>query len=236
MGNTFVLSKSNNKFNKSKIMKIAVLGTGMVGATISSKLIELGHSVKMGSRTATNEKAIEWTNNNGENASNGTYAEAAAFGEILFNCTSGTGALEALNLAGEQNLAGKIIIDVANPLDFSKGMPPTLSISNGNSLGEEIQKAFPNAKVVKALNTMWCGLMVNPAMINGGDHNVFVSGNYAEAKGIVKEILVSFGWLQQNIMDLGDITTARGTEMYLPLWLQIYGATNSGAFNIKIVS
>ena len=216
-------------------MKIAVLGTGMVGATISSKLIELGHSVKMGSRTATNEKAVEWTNNNGENASNGTYAEAAAFGEILFNCTSGTGALEALNLAGEQNLAGKIIIDVANPLDFSKGMPPTLSISNGNSLGEEIQKAFPDAKVVKALNTMWCGLMVNPAMINGGDHNVFVSGNDAEAKGIVKEILVSFGWTTNNILDLGDITTARGTEMFLPLWLRIMGATNSGAFNIKIV-
>ena len=217
-------------------MKIAVLGTGMVGATISSKLIELGHSVKMGSRTATNEKAVEWTNNNGENASNGTYAEAAAFGEILFNCTSGTGALEALNLAGEQNLAGKIIIDVANPLDFSKGMPPTLSISNGNSLGEEIQKAFPDAKVVKALNTMWCGLMVNPAMINGGDHNVFVSGNDAEAKGIVKEILMSFGWTANNILDLGDITTARGTEMFLPLWLRVMGATNSGAFNIKIVS
>ena len=217
-------------------MKIAVLGTGMVGATISSKLIELGHSVKMGSRTATNEKAVEWTNNNGENASNGTYAEAAAFGEIVFNCTSGTGALEALALAGEQNLSGKIIIDVANPLDFSKGMPPTLSISNDNSLGEEIQKAFPDARVVKSLNTMWCGLMVNPAMINGGDHNVFVSGNDAEAKGIVKEILMSFGWTANNILDLGDITTARGTEMFLPFWLRVMGATNSGAFNIKIVS
>jgi 8-hydroxy-5-deazaflavin:NADPH oxidoreductase len=217
-------------------MKIAVLGTGMVGATISSKLIELGHEVKMGSRTATNEKAVEWRNANGENASNGTYAEAAAFGEIVFNCTSGMGTLEALNLAGEQNLTEKIIIDVSNPLDFSKGMPPTLSISNDNSLGEAIQKAFPNAKVVKALNTMWCGLMVNPAMINGGDHNVFVSGNDTEAKASVKEILVSFGWTANNILDLGDITTSRGTEMFLPLWLRIMGATNSGAFNIKIVS
>ena len=217
-------------------MKIAVLGTGMVGATISSKLIELGHEVKMGSRTATNEKAVEWTNANGKNASNGTYAEAATFGEIIFNCTSGMGTLEALNLAGEQNLTEKIIIDVSNPLDFSKGMPPTLSISNDNSLGEVIQKAFPNAKVVKTLNTMWCGLMVNPAMINGGDHNVFMSGNDTEAKASVKEILLSFGWTANNILDLGDIATARGTEMFLPLWLKIMGATNSGAFNIKIVS
>jgi 8-hydroxy-5-deazaflavin:NADPH oxidoreductase len=220
----------------SKIMKIAVLGTGMVGATISSKLIELGHEVKMGSRTATNEKAVEWANTSGENASNGTYAEAAAFGEIIFNCTSGMGALEALNMAGGQNLAEKIIIDLSNPLDFSKGMPPTLSISNDNSLGEAIQKAFPSSKVVKSLNTMWCGLMVNPAMINGSDHNVFVSGNDTEAKASVKEILLSFGWTANNILDLGDITTARGTEMFLPLWLKIMGATNSGAFNIKIVS
>lgn len=217
-------------------MKIGILGTGTVGNTIGSKLIFLGHEVKMGSCTAGNEKALEFVNANGVNALQGTFDDAATFGEIIFNCTAGIASLEALNLAGEKNLSGKIMIDVSNPLDFSKGMPPTLSVVNTNSLGEEIQKVFPETKIVKALNTMWCGLMVNPAMINGGDHSTFICGNDDAAKEKVKEILHSFGWADKNILDLGDITKARGTEMYLPLWLSIYGATNSGAFNIKMVS
>lgn len=217
-------------------MKIAVLGTGNVGDTIGSKLIALGHTVMMGSRTADNEKAKAFVDRHVEKATAGTFADAASYGEIIFNCTAGVGSIEALKLAGEKNLNGKIIIDIANPLDFSKGMPPSLAISNTNSLGEEIQKTFPQTKVVKALNTMWCGLMVNPTMINGGDHSTFVSGNDTAAKEKVKEILKSFGWLDKNILDLGDITKARGTEMYLPLWLSIYGATNNGAFNFKIVS
>lgn len=217
-------------------MKIAVLGTGNVGDTIGSKLIEVGHTVMMGSRTADNEKAKAFVAKYNGNASSGTFADAAAFSEIIFNCTAGVGSIEALKMAGEKNLNGKIIVDIANPLDFSKGMPPSLAICNTNSLGEEIQKAFPQTKVVKTLNTMWCGLMVNPAMINGGDHNTFVSGNDTEAKEEVKKILKSFGWTEKNILDLGDITKARGTEMYLPIWLSIYGATNNGAFNIKIVS
>jgi predicted dinucleotide-binding enzyme len=216
--------------------KIAVFGTGMVGDTIGSKLITLGHEVMMGSRTSGNEKATAFVAKHDGKASAGTYADAAAFGEIIFNCTAGVGSVDALKMAGEKNLDGKIIVDIANPLDFSKGMPPTLAVVNNNSLGEEIQKAFPQTKVVKALNTMWCGLMVNPGMINGGDHSTFMSGNDAGAKEKVKEILKSFGWNENNILDLGDISTARGTEMYLPLWLRIYGATNSGAFNIKIVS
>ncbi|MDP2301979.1 MAG: NAD(P)-binding domain-containing protein [Ignavibacteria bacterium] len=217
-------------------MKIAVFGTGMVGDTIGSKLIELGHPVMMGSRTADNEKAKAFVAKHNGKASVGTFADAAAFGEIIFNCTAGVGSIDALKMAVEKDLNGKIIVDIANPLDFSKGMPPSLAIVNTNSLGEEIQKTFPQTKVVKTLNTMWCGLMVNPLMINGGDHNVFVSGNDASAKEEVKEILKSFGWNDKNILDLGDITKARGTEMYLPIWLSIYGATNNGAFNIKIVS
>lgn len=217
-------------------MKVAVLGTGNVGDTIGSKLIEVGHIVMMGSRTADNEKAKAFAGKHNGKASTGTFAEAAAFGEIIFNCTAGVGSIEALKLAEEKNLNGKIIVDIANPLDFSKGMPPSLAICNTNSLGEEIQKAFPQTKIVKALNTMWCGLMVNPQMINGGDHSTFVSGNDAAAKEEVKIILKSFGWAEKNILDLGDITKARGTEMYLPLWLSVYGATNNGAFNIKIVS
>ena len=217
-------------------MNVAVFGTGNVGDTIGSKLIEVGHTVMMGSRTSDNEKAKAFVAKHNGKASAGTFAEAASFGEIIFNCTAGVGSIEALKMAGEKNLSGKIIVDIANPLDFSKGMPPSLAICNTNSLGEEIQKAFSQTKVVKALNTMWCGLMVNPAMINGGDHSTFVSGNDANAKEEVKNILKSFGWAEKNILDLGDISKARGTEMYLPLWLSIYGATNNGAFNIKIVS
>jgi 8-hydroxy-5-deazaflavin:NADPH oxidoreductase len=218
-------------------MKIAVLGTGMVGDAIGSKLIELGHLVMMGSRTANNEKAAAFVAKHpGGKASTGTFADAAAFGEIIFNCTKGMEALNILQGAGEKNLNGKILVDVSNPLDFSKGMPPTLSVCNTNSLGEEIQKAFPQLKVVKSLNTMWCGLMVNPGMINGGDHNVFMSGNDAGAKKQVAELLKSFGWIEKNIIDLGAINTARGTEMVLPLWLSIMGTKNSGAFNFKIIS
>jgi hypothetical protein len=217
-------------------MKVAVLGTGNVGDTIGSKLIEVGHTVMMGSRTADNQKAKAFVGKQNGKASAGTFADAARFGEAIFNCTAGVGSIEALKMAGEKNLNGKTILDLANPLDFSKGMPPSLAICDTHSLGEEIQKVFPQAKVVKALNTMWCGLMVNPAMVNGGDHSTFISGNDTHAKEQVKEILKSFGWSEKNILDLGDITKARGTEMYLPLWLSIYGATNNGAFNIKIVS
>lgn len=208
----------------------------MVGDTIGSKLIELGHDVMMGSRTKDNEKAKAFAEKHKGKGTAGTFAEAASFGEIIFNCTAGAGSIEALKMAGEQNINGKIIVDLANPLDFSRGMPPSLSIVNTNSLGEEIQKSFPQTKVVKTLNTMWCGLMVNPLMINGGDHHVFVCGNEASAKEEVRAILKSFGWNDKNILDLGDLSASRGTEMYLPLWLRIWGATNNGAFNIKIVS
>jgi predicted dinucleotide-binding enzyme len=217
-------------------MNITVLGTGSVGQTIGSRLIELGHIVKMGSRTTTNEKGTAWAAKHPGKASLATFADAAAFGELIFNCTLGMESVNILKMAGENNINGKIVIDVTNPLDFSKGMPPSLSVCNTGSLGEEIQKAFPNVKVVKTLNTMWCGLMVNPMLINGGDHQVFMCGNDADAKTKATSILKSFGWADKNIMDLGDITGARGTEMWLPLWLRIYGTTKSGAFNMKLVS
>jgi 8-hydroxy-5-deazaflavin:NADPH oxidoreductase len=217
-------------------MKVAILGTGIVGDTIGSKLVELGHNVMMGSRTSNNEKAIAFVNKHNGKATAGTFNEAATFGEIIFNCTAGANSIEALKLAGENNLKNKIIVDVANTLDFSTGTTPTLALVNTTSLGEEIQLQFPNSKVVKTLNTMWCGLMVNPALINNADHDNFICGNDPDAKEIVKDILKSFGWFNKNILDLGDITKARGPEMYLPLWLRIWGATNNGAFNIKIVS
>lgn len=214
--------------------KIAVLGTGNVGETIGSKLIELGHTVAMGSRTSNNEKALAFVAKHTGKAITGTFEDAAAYGEIIFNCTKGIGSLDALNMAAK-HLNDKIIVDISNPLDFSKGMPPTLTISNTSSLGEEIQKAFPTSKVVKALNTMWCGLMVNPSLLNNGDHNTFIGGNDTNAKEWVKELLKSFGWTENNIIDLGDITSARATEMYLALWVRVLGSLNTGTFNIKIV-
>lgn len=217
-------------------MKIAVLGTGNVGHTIGSKLIVLGHKVMMGSRTTTNAKAQGFASEHPNEASAGTFKDAAAFGEVIFNCTSGAGSLEALKLAGAENLKGKVLIDVSNPLDFSQGNPPNLSIVNTHSLGEEIQKQFPETRVVKSLNTMWCGLMVNPGLIGGGDHHVFVCGNDPVAKKTTIHILKEFGWKEKNILDLGDISAARGTEMYLPLWLRIWGATKNGSFNLKLVS
>lgn len=217
-------------------MKIAVLGTGMVGNAISSKLVALGHHVMMGSRTKNNEKALEFVNRNPDRASEGTFAEAAAFGEIVFNCTKGEHSLEALRLTGA-GLYGKILVDMANPLDFSQGMPPTLipALSNSTSLGEEIQKTFPDSKVVKTLNTMWNGLMVNPNLIGNGDHINYISGNDADAKSKVTALLLEMGWKKENILDLGDISAARGTEGYLPLWLRIYGAMGSGAFNLRLI-
>ena len=214
-------------------MKLGILGTGMVGNAIGTKLIQLGHEVKMGSRTPSNEKAAEWVKANGPKASQGTFADAAAFGEIVFNCTAGTASIEALKQAGERNLQSKILIDISNPLDFSQGMPPTLTICNTDSVGEQIQRAFPNVKVVKTLNTVNCNVMVNPILVPG-DHDVFMSGNDAAAKSKVREVLTQwFGW--KSVIDLGDISTARGTEMYLPLWVRLYALFQKPNFNIKVV-
>jgi 8-hydroxy-5-deazaflavin:NADPH oxidoreductase len=214
-------------------MKIAIFGTGMVGTTIGTKLISLGHEVKMGSRTVDNVKATAWVEANGKTASQGTYADAAAFGALAFNCTAGTGSLAAIEAAGPKNLAGKVLVDVSNPLDFSKGMPPSLSVCNTDSTAEQLQRACPDAKVVKALNTMNCTLMVDPSLIKG-EHDVFLSGNDAGAKGQVREILEGwFGW--KNVVDLGDLTAARGQEMFVVLWVRMYGALQSPMFNIHVM-
>ena len=214
-------------------MNIGIFGTGSVGAAIGSKLIELGHAVKMGARSATNEKAAAWVSGAGPNASHGTFADAAAFGEVLFNATSGQGSLEALAQAGAENMRGKVLVDIANPLDFSRGMPPSLTIVNTDSLGEQIQRAFPEVRVVKSLNTMNANVMVNPALVPG-DHDVFVSGDDAEAKAQVTTILRDwFGW--RSIIDLGGIASARGVEMILPLWVNLMVVKQTPMFNFRVV-
>ena len=201
-------------------MNIGVLGTGNVGRTIAAKLFELGHDVLVGSRTA-KEDAV-------------TFADAAVHGELVFNCTAGDKSLEALRMAEADNLADKILVDVANPLDFSRGMPPILAVCNADSLGEEIQRLFPSSKVVKALNTVNCRVMVEPSLLPG-EHDVFVCGNDEGAKSEVRELIRTFGWPAEHIIDLGDITGARGMEMYLPLWLRLMAREESANFNIRVV-
>lgn len=215
-------------------MRIGVLGTGMVGQAIATKLVSLGHEVRMGSREAGNEKAVAWAQAAGERASDGSFADAAGFGELVVNATAGVASLDALGAAGEENLNGKILIDMANALDFSHGMLPNLAFCNDDSLGERLQRAFPRARVVKALNTMNCKVMVDPARVPG-EHAVFVCGDDGDAKREVAGLLGSFGWPQDRIIDLGGIAAARGTEMYLPLWLSLYGRLETGDFNIALV-
>ncbi len=226
------------------IVRFGILGTGIVGRTIASRLAGLGHEVMVGTRnpadtmsrtepdTYGNPPFSAWQEEHPE-VQLGTFGEASAHGEMVLNATAGAVSLEALELAGETNLNGKILIDIANPLDFSKGMPPTLLVCNTDSLGEQIQRRFPEAKVVKTLHTMNAYLMVDPAQLASTDHTVFVSGDDAEAKAMVTELLRSFGWT--DIIDLGDITTARGSEMLLPIWLRLFGALQKPIFNFKIV-
>jgi predicted dinucleotide-binding enzyme len=215
-------------------MRVGVIGTGVVGQTLGSKLVELGHEVKMGSRRADNEKAAEWVVAAGPGGSHGTFADAAGFGQVVVNATGGTVSLDALQAAGAANLSGKVLVDVSNPLDFSRGFPPSLAVCNTDSVAEQIQRAFPEARVVKTLNTVNADVMVNPAMIPGG-HAIFVCGNDAGAKAEVSSLLRSFGWGERDIVDLGDISGARGAEMYLPLWLRLLGHLHTGHFNIRVV-
>ena len=215
-------------------MRFGVLGTGMVGQAIGGKLVELGHEVTMGSRRAGNERAVEWAASAGERASEGSFADAAGFGEIVVNATAGAASVEALRSAGAENLSGKLLIDIANALDFSGGRPPTLTVCNHDSLGEQIQRAFPEARVVKALNTVNAAVMVEPDALNESTA-IFVCGNDEEAKAQVIELLETFGWLSGDIVDLGDISAARGPEMYLALWLRLMGALATPRFNIRLV-
>lgn len=213
-------------------MNIAILGTGMVGQALAGRLHELGNNVTIGTRdvAATKERAGDTLN---PDIALATFADAAAGAEIIFLAVTGAVAIETLELAGAENLDGKIVVDINNPLDFSNGFPATLFVKDTESLGEQIQAAFPKARIVKSLNTLAADLMVNPKQLNNGNHTVFVSGNDAEAKTNVVEILESFG--HTDIIDLGDITTARGTEMMMPVWMRLMGVLGTHMFQFKVV-
>jgi predicted dinucleotide-binding enzyme len=225
-------------------MNIGILGTGAVGQTLGGKLAEMGHEVTVGTRdvratlartepTPYGLPAFGVWHKTHMSVKVGTFADAARHGEVVINATNGVGSLDALRLAGETNLNGKILIDVSNPLDFSKGMPPSLTVCNTDSEGEQIQQAFPKAKVVKTLNTVTAALMVNPGLVANGNHTLFVCGNDATARAqVIAWLKEWFGW--QDVLDLGDITNARGMEMYLPLWLRLWGALGTGMLNVKV--
>jgi hypothetical protein len=226
-------------------MNIGILGTGIVAKTVAGKLDALGHTVKLGTRDpkvtlargepdmAGGPPLRTWLESH-PRVSLGTHAEAAAHGEIVVHALSGQGAIAGLRSAGAAALAGKILVDISNPLDFSKGMPPSLSVANTDSLGEQIQRELPDTRVVKTLNTVNAFLMVDPQQLAGGDHSMVVCGNDAGAKTTVTRMLKEwFGW--KDVIDLGDITNARGSEMWLPLWVRLYGALQTPMFNIKVV-
>ncbi len=225
-------------------MIIGVIGTGTVGRTIAAKLADLGHDVVMGTRDVAetlsrtksdsmgNPPLASWRKDHPA-VSLKTLPETGDHGELLVNATLGSGSLKALHMVGASRMNGKVLMDIANPLDFSKGMPPTLFVKDTDSLAEQIQRTFPLVKVVKTLNTMNASLMVNPTKLADGDHTVFVCGNDAAAKASVAALLGSFGW--KDILDLGDLTAARGTEMILPVWLRIWGTLQTPMFNFKII-
>ena len=222
-------------------MKIGIIGSGVVAQTLGSKLIGLGHDLILGTRDPgklDDKKMLgatlrEWKSQTGGRAKIGTFQEAAAHGELLINATSGVVSLEALKLAAAEKVGSKVLLDVANELDSSKGMPPRVLASQERCLAEKLAAAFPNLKVVKSLNTISAPVMVDPQALGGGDHTVFVSGNDAGAKATVVGLLKSFGWT--DVLDLGDLATARGPEMYLAMWVRLWGATQTGQLNIKVV-
>jgi len=215
-------------------MRIAVLGTGVVGTTLGTALVRSGHEVRLGSRTAGHEKSMAWVAETGDHASEGTFADAAAWAEVVVNATGGLVSLEALTAAGADNLAGKALLDISNPLDFSGGFPPSVQQQDGHSIGEQIQSAFPTAKVVKTLNTMTAAVMTAPRSLPGA-HTVFVAGDNAEAKELAGLLLQGFGWAEDEIVDVGAITAARGLELYLPLWLSLMGSLGTPTFNVRVV-
>ncbi len=217
-------------------MKIAVLGTGMVGRALAGRMAELGHEVVMGTRDpgvarGRGDDAAAWLAEHPE-VTLAPFSEAAGEAELVVNASGGLVALEVLAQVGANALAGKVLMDISNPLDFSNGFPPTLAVKDTDSLGEQIQRNYPGARVVKALNTLNADLMVHPEVLPDAT-TVFVSGDDADAKAVVTGLLESFG--HTDVLDLGGIETARGTEMYLPLWLRLMGSLDTPTFNIKVV-
>ena len=213
-------------------MRYAVLGTGDVGRTLGGKLVDLGHEVSLGSRSKDNPAAVEWAGSAGPGASHGTFAQAAAFGEVVVNAVGGRVAHDPLRSAGEENQGDKVVVDVSNPMAFEDG-ELRLSPVGSDSVGEQIQREFPHARVVKTLNTVNCQVMVDPARVPG-EHNIFVCGEDPLAKERVTGLLGEFGWAAERVIDLGGIRAARAVEMVLPLWVGLFQHLGHADFNLEV--
>lgn len=213
-------------------MKVAVLGTGMVGTAIATRLVELGHEVRLGSRTVDNEAATAWAATAG--GSHGAFADAAAYGDLVVNATGGVVTLDVLRAAGAANLAGKVVVDISNPLDSSGGFPPELLLEGDRSVAERVQEEFPDARVVKALNTVTADLMVHPDQLSDPGAT-FLAGEDLASKEAVRGLLLQFGWPPESIVDLGGIRAARGLEHYVRFWVDLMAALGTARFNIALV-
>jgi len=218
-------------------MNIGILGTGTVGETIATALIDRRHHVMIGSRQGGGEKALAWVKKAGKNAQEGTFDTAAQYGELLFICLNGEHALRALEMVAPEHVAGKIVVDVTNPLDFTYGMPPrVLEEYSAVSLGERIQQALPTAHVVKALNTVTAALMVDARKVAKGEHTLFLCGNDKDAKNKVAHFLAdNFYWKGDHLIDLGGIAASRVVEGLVPLWVQLWQSLGTPMFNFRVV-
>lgn len=206
-------------------MKIAVIGTGSAGQALAGGFRRIGHEVVTGTRDPAATAAREdWGG-----GALVPYAEAADGADLVVNATGGQVSLEAL---ARVDLAGKVLLDVANPLDFSAGFPPTLSVKDTDSLAEQIQRAHPEARVVKSLNTVNGAVMVDPARLSEPT-TIFVAGDDADARALVRGVLVELGW--SDIVELDSLDASRGLEMWLPLWVRLMGALGTADFNLKLV-
>jgi len=217
-------------------MRIAMLGTGIVGRALAAELARRGDEVVLGTRDASQPHSEELAELLGEHSTITlrSFADAVTDAELVVLAIGGDHALDVIAAAGPDALDGKVLIDLSSPLDFSNGYPPTLSVCNTTSLGEQIQAAAPGARVVKTLNTVNVAVMTDPAGVGAGEHDLFLCGNDEGAKRHVEAFLAErFGW--QSFLDLGDITMARGTEMYMPLWLRVRAALGTSNFNVRVV-
>ena len=211
-------------------MRIAVIGTGVVGRTLAQAFQGAGHDVAVGTRDPGETSGREeWR---GLDVPLQPLATVAADADVVVNATNGGASLAALGEVGTDHLAGKVLVDVSNPLDFSQGFPPTLSVKDTDSLAEQIQRAFPDAKVVKALNTVNASVMVDPGCL-GEDTSIFAASDDAEARGVVVGLLRELGWV--DIIEFDELSNARGLEMWLPLWVRLMGPLGTPVFNLKLV-
>jgi hypothetical protein len=204
-------------------MRVGVLGTGDVGRALGRAFVALGHNVKMGSRSATNEKAVAWAKELGAMASVGTFADAASHGEIVVLATLGVANESALRSAGPEKFRGTVVIDTTNPLDFSGGMPPKLAVAGNDSAGERVQRLLPDAYVVKAFNTVGSAHMFRPSF-PGGPPDMFICGNNDDAKTTVAGILSDCGW---GVVDIGGIESSRYLEAMCLVWVLHGARTNT---------